>query len=443
MVSMTDFLQQQEFVQESAEVEPEKTIEELSTAVVESYMEMAAAFATASNAFECAEIVAFCETSSIQVPETAKVIVESAWDEIKSFFAKAWDWIRSILTALVAAFAASRIRALIGKLQQMKPEDLKAEKVNAAGFDISLVEILFNYLNYFKQNVIDPLKAANDTASIDDVNTAVDNITADMEKLVKIKFKDLVGAGKQDASSLTLISGDGFKLQNCIKDTVCAKYLAANAKVVEANKNKAEGEEKEAPATMDGATLSNFIDMLKKLNNYDLPRRGGKLLKELEFKAKESKAANDKGEQTVIDKSLVRKIEKVARMFARLYDRISIAIAWTADMKEFKDVKPSSKEDFKKAVKAEKDTANKSKVKDLKQESAEVETEGTEVTTEAEEPKIEETQPDVKTESDDATAAETPAADEGVVEEQATPEVVTAAQVIAKAAANVDAYFDN
>ena len=438
---MTDFLQQQEFVQESAEVEPEKTIEELSTAVVESYMEMAAAFATASNAFECAEIVAFCETSSIQVPETAKVIVESAWDEIKSFFAKAWDWIRSILTALVAAFAASRIRALIGKLQQMKPEDLKAEKVNAAGFDISLVEILFNYLEYFKQHVIDPLKAADTSTAIDDVNTAVDNITADMEKLVKIKFKDLVGAGKQDASSLTLISGDSFKLQDCIKDTVCAKYLAANAKVVEANKNKAEGEEKEAPATMDGATLSNFIDMLKKLNNYDLPRRGGKLLKELEFKAKESKAANDKGEQTVIDKSLVRKIEKVARMFARLYDRISIAIAWTSDMKEFKDVKPSSKEDFKKAVKAEKDTANKSKVKDLKQESAEVETEGTEVTTEAEEPKLEETQPDVKTESEDVTEA--PAADEGVVEEQATPEVVTAAQVIAKAAANVDAYFDN
>lgn len=443
MVSMTDFLQQQEFVQESAEVEPEKTIEELSTAVVESYMEMAAAFATASNAFECAEIVAFCETSSIQVPETAKVIVESAWDEIKSFFAKAWDWIRSILTALVAAFAASRIRALIGKLQQMKPEDLKAEKVNAAGFDISLVEILFNYLNYFKEHVIDPLKAANVETGIDEVNAAVDNITADMEKLVKIKFKDLVGAGKQDASSLTLISGDSFKLQDCIKDTVCAKYLAANAKVVEANKNKADDEEKEAPATMDGATLSNFIDMLKKLNNYDLPRRGGKLLKELDFKAKESKAANDKGEQTVIDKSLVRKIEKVARMFARLYDRISIAIAWTADMKEFKDVKPSSKEDYKKAVKAEKDTANKSKVKDLKQESAEVETEGTEVTTEAEEPKIEETQPDVKTESDDATAAEAPAADEGVVEEQATPEVVTAAQVIAKAAANVDAYFDN
>ena len=139
---------------------------------------------------------------------------------------------------------------------------------------------------------------------------------------------------------------------------------------------------------------------------------------------------------------VIRKIEKVARLFARLYDRISIAIAWISDMKDFKDVKPSNKEEFKKDVKAAKDAANKSKVKNLA-ESAEVETEGTEVTTEAEEPKIEETQPDVKTESDDATAAEAPAADEGVVEEQATPEVVTAAQVIAKAAANVDAYFDN
>ena len=147
MVSMTDFLQQQEFVQESAEVEPEKTIEELSAAVVESYMEMAAAFASISNAFECAEIVAFCETSSIQIPDTAKVIVESALDTIKSGLAKAWDWIRQFLTALVAMFAASRIRNLIGKLKAMQREGktLEGAKAYAAAFDASLVQTLIAY----------------------------------------------------------------------------------------------------------------------------------------------------------------------------------------------------------------------------------------------------------------------------------------------------------
>lgn len=437
MVSMTDFLQQQEFVQESAEVEPEKTIEELSAAVVESYMEMAAAFASISNAFECAEIVAFCETSSIQIPDTAKVVVESALDTIKSGLAKAWDWIKQFLTALVAMFAASRIRNLIGKLKAMKREGktLEGSKAYAAAFDASLVQTLIAYLEYFKTEVIDKINSGKTEIDADTLNTTLDNLEADLTTLVKIKFKELFAAGKED--SIAVFSSDKFKIKDKVEVTTAGQILKTAKEAAEAA--KAAGTEADAKVTFD--PMDAFITALEDLNKADIPRRGGKLLKELDFKGKEAKVhAKDKDEQVVIDKAVIRKIEKVARLFARLYDRISIAIAWISDMKDFKDVKPSNKEEFKKDVKAAKDAANKSKVKNLA-ESAEVETEGTEVTTEAEEPKIEETQPDVKTESDDATEA--PAADEGVVEEQATPEVVTAAQVIAKAAANVDAYFDN
>ena len=442
MVSMTDFLQQQEFVQESAEVEPEKTIEELSAAVVESYMEMAAAFASISNAFECAEIVAFCETSSIQIPDTAKVVVESALDTIKSGLAKAWDWIRQFLTALVAMFAASRIRNLIGKLKAMKREGktLDGAKAYAAAFDASLVQTLLAYLEYFKTQVIDEINSGKTETNADELNTTLDNLEDDLTTLVKIKFKELFAAGKED--SIAVFSSDKFKIKGIVEVTTAGGVLKAAKEAAEAAKTA--GTEADAKVTVDsGIVMDAIITALEDLNKADIPRRGGKLLKELDFKGKEAKVhAKDKDEQVVIDKAVIRKIEKVARLFARLYDRISIAIAWISDMKDFKDVKPSNKEEFKKDVKAAKDAANKSKVKNLA-ESAEVETEGTEVTTEAEEPKIEETQPDVKTESDDATAAEAPAADEGVVEEQATPEVVTAAQVIAKAAANVDAYFDN
>lgn len=442
MVSMTDFLQQQEFVQESAEVEPEKTIEELSAAVVESYMEMAAAFASISNAFECAEIVAFCETSSIQIPDTAKVIVESALDTIKSGLAKAWDWIRQFLTALVAMFAASRIRNLIGKLKAMKRENktLDGSKGYAAAFDSSLVQILLGYLDLFKTEVIDEINSGKTEINADALNTNLDNIEADLTVLVKIKFKELFAAGKED--SIAVFSSDKFKIKNIVENSTAGQVLSLAKKAKEAaDSADSKDDIKVEPGT---DVLDTIITELEALNKADIPRRGGKLLKELDFKGKEAKVhAKDKDEQVVIDKAVIRKIEKVARLFARLYDRISIAIAWISDMKDFKDVKPSNKEEFKKDVKTAKDAANKTKVKDLKQESAEVETEGTEVTTEAEEPKIEETQPDVKTESDDATGAEAPAADEGVVEEQATPEVVTAAQVIAKAAANVDAYFDN
>lgn len=437
---MTDFLQQQEFVQESAEVEPEKTIEELSAAVVESYMEMAAAFASISNAFECAEIVAFCETSSIQIPDTAKVIVESALDTIKSGLAKAWDWIRQFLTALVAMFAASRIRNLIGKLKAMQREGktLEGAKAYAAAFDASLVQTLIAYLEYFKTRVIDEINSGKTETNADDLNTTLDNLEADLTVLVKIKFKELFAAGKED--SIAVFSSDKFKLD--IVETTTAGQILKNAKEAK-EAAEAAGSKDDVKVSTDDNILTTIIKALEDLNKADIPRRGGKLLKELDFKGKEAKVhAKDKDEQVVIDKAVIRKIEKVARLFARLYDRISIAIAWISDMKDFKDVKPSNREEFKKDVKAAKDAANKTKVKNLA-ESAEVETEGTEVTTEAEEPKIEETQPDVKTESDDATGAEVPAADEGVVEEQATPEVVTAAQVIAKAAANVDAYFDN
>ncbi len=438
---MTDFLQQQEFVQESAEVEPEKTIEELSAAVVESYMEMAAAFASISNAFECAEIVAFCETSSIQIPDTAKVVVESALDTIKSGLAKAWDWIKQFLTALVAMFAASRIRNLIGKLKAMKREGktLDGSKGYAAAFDSSLVQILIGYLDLFKTEVIDEINSGKTEMNADALNTSLDNIEADLTTLVKIKFKELFAAGKED--SIAVFSSDKFKIKDIVENSTAGQVLSLAKKAKEATEEA--GSEDDIKVQPGADVLDTIITELEALNKADIPRRGGKLLKELDFKGKEAKVhAKDKDEQVVIDKAVIRKIEKVARLFARLYDRISIAIAWISDMKDFKDVKPSNKEEFKKDVKAAKDAANKTKVKNLA-ESAEVETEGTEVTTEAEEPKIEETQPDVKTESDDATAAEAPAADEGVVEEQATPEVVTAAQVIAKAAANVDAYFDN
>lgn len=439
---MTDFLQQQEFVQESAEVEPEKTIEELSAAVVESYMEMAAAFASISNAFECAEIVAFCETSSIQVPDTAKVVVESALDTIKSGLAKAWDWIRQFLTALVAMFAASRIHNLIGKLKAMQREGktLEGAKAYAAAFDASLVQTLIAYLEYFKTEVIDEINSGKTETNADELNTTLDNLEADLTTLVKIKFKELFAAGKED--SIAVFSSDKFKIKDIVDNSTAGQILKTAKEAKEAA--EAAGKD-DAKVTLDPTVvMTAIITALENLNKADIPRRGGKLLKEFDFKGKEAKVhAKDKDEQVVIDKAVIRKIEKVARLFARLYDRISIAIAWISDMKDFKDVKPSNKEEFKKDVKAAKDAANKTKVKNLKQESAEVETEGAEVTTEAEEPKIEETQPDVKTESDDTTGAEAPAADEGVVEEQATPEVVTAAQVIAKAAANVDAYFDN
>ena len=119
MASMTDYMQK--VLQESAEVvaEPEKSEEELSAAILESYLSMSAAFATIENAFECASICAFCESAEIDKPTEATVVVESFWDSVKNVFETIIDWFKSVISGFIGLFTSAKLQKLIAKLKTM------------------------------------------------------------------------------------------------------------------------------------------------------------------------------------------------------------------------------------------------------------------------------------------------------------------------------------
>ena len=117
MASMTDYMQK--ILQESTEVEVEKSEEELSTAILESYLSMSAAFTTIENAIECANIIAFCEAAEIDKPAAAAVVVESFWDSVKNVFETIIDWFRSVIQGFIGLFTSAKLQKLIAKLKTL------------------------------------------------------------------------------------------------------------------------------------------------------------------------------------------------------------------------------------------------------------------------------------------------------------------------------------
>ena len=68
MLTMTDFIMEQELSLAPEPKIPEKTDEELSVEIVESFMAMSAAFSNIECIFEYAKITEFCREYDIQIP---------------------------------------------------------------------------------------------------------------------------------------------------------------------------------------------------------------------------------------------------------------------------------------------------------------------------------------------------------------------------------------
>ena len=66
MLTMTDFIMEQELSLAPEPKIPEKTDEELAVEIVESFMNMSAAFSNVECMFECVSIVDFCKENEIQ-----------------------------------------------------------------------------------------------------------------------------------------------------------------------------------------------------------------------------------------------------------------------------------------------------------------------------------------------------------------------------------------
>lgn len=283
--SMTDYMEQQ-LMQESAQIEKEASEEELSAAVLESYLSMSAAFASIENAFECANICAFCESAEIEKPSEATVVVESFWDSVKNVFETIIDWFRSILKGFIGLFTSAKLQKLIAKLKTIDG----SSKIKI-GSDVALMMIatgyIFNKLESFKTEIIDEVPTAE----------TVNNYIESLEIVANTK--------KWDANTLTKLTSKDSVLEDIIDKM-----------------------EQNGTTEVD---VESLIKSLEEINKINVPKRGSALLKSLKFDEKKYKGTAEDGEDK-LDKVLINNIKKAARLIAKSYDKITAGLVKVTDI---------------------------------------------------------------------------------------------------------------
>lgn len=274
MPSMTDFIQEtmEPEVDENLVQESEVSEEEIATSIVESYMAMEATSAHLSCIVEFAGIASFCEANEIETPEVISTMMEAWTDTVKDFFANIIDWFAGIIRGIIAAFGRGKLNKLIAKLKQMK-QDEKIKKSSDVALMAYHTETIMGYFEKFRADFINDSKF--ETKKLTEFN----------EELTKLVDSKNWSKG--------VISGESEK-----KDM------------------------KKAVEKHDGdwdMTIGDLVAALEKINQFDMPRHGSALLKELKFDEKNYK---EKGTENV-DKDKVRAIKLAARLLAKAYDKIT------------------------------------------------------------------------------------------------------------------------
>lgn len=314
MASMTDFVKTK-IIQESSTNEKTMTDEEIATSVLESYMSMTAAFASVDCICECVKINHFCESAEIPIPENTLPYMESFADSVHDLFEKIGEWFRTIIQGLINIFSSSKLTKLIAKLKTMDPmEEIKG------GSDVFVMACGTTYivetLEGFKEALID---------EIPDQKTVDEHI----ELYEKMNNNDYWTKGV-------------IKSSNPISSSNTSQ-----------------------PGTI---TIANLITILEDINKYDIPKRGGNLLKSLKFDKNKYKAKDDNGVETEeIDKNLVRSINKCARLVAKLYDKVTRGLIKVSD-KAFGKTEVKDNESYESNLKEANE--NKKKIKYNDEESS-------------------------------------------------------------------------
>ena len=314
---MTDYMEQQ-LMQESAQVEKEASEEELSAAVLESYLSMSAAFASIENAFECANICAFCEAAEIEKPSEATVVVESFWDSVKNVFETIIDWFRSVIKGFIGLFTSAKLQKLIAKLNTMDPNKTIKYDSNV-GAMIYATTYIFQELENFKEKCIDNVPTQSE----------VDEIVEALEGVVSIKIWNKANIEKYSVEKGSGVASD-------IADAV-----------------KGSGE--------DEMPVGGIIRVLEEINKINIPKRGSALLKDLKFDKTKYTEEDEKNEgKDKVNKELVNAIKKAARLLAKAYDKITSGLIKVTDIAFHNEKVDEKSDDYKDNLKAAKE-ANKNK----------------------------------------------------------------------------------
>lgn len=271
MKTMSDFIMEQEITTPSVNDDME---------IMEGFMKLSAVAAVAECYCEHAAIAAFSQEAGINVfTESDDSVMKKAWNATKEFFSKIWEWLKSVVSGIIRFFTKSSVDRLIVKLKELKRDGSLKNSKQVASFNEDTDQPEWKDVEILKG--IDPQSL--------DVDAIFDLVT---------KFSDEVKKGAEG------FKGEGSGIKNFIsqaedflkKDTVKDKFKANDEK---------------------SSDLDAVIAVLERMSAADIPSKGRKLLKKLEFDKSNYKKAGD-GDK--VDKDTVKDIKKAANLVAKAYD---------------------------------------------------------------------------------------------------------------------------
>lgn len=382
MLTMTDFIMEQEL---SLAPEPkilEKTDEELAIEIVESFMNMSAAFSNLECILECVTIVDFCKENEIQIPKSASIVAESFLDKAKDVFASIYDWFRSIIASLCNIFTKDRCQKIIAKIKSYKmhgavcmdPNTKEGQDLfgNIAGTGVFL-ETLYSWLFSFITVIRCLTAESSETAPVDAYSRFFNELKSNIKSLssfniVKLAIKTMSNSSDKDA--LEKIYEDFDKQTLSSLDIVKEIADKSNVELDKSNLTITNLGELASTAAINGSDMLRILLLHKTsfddaaiavfefINKFDMPHRGSKLLKELDLdKSKMQELIN----KNIIDENIAMSIRACARGIAARYDSLTAQFTRISQFLLF-TTKKNDPEAYKVAKNTAKSEKNTSKV---------------------------------------------------------------------------------
>lgn len=271
MKTMSDFIMEQEITTPSVNDDME---------IMEGFMKLSAVGAVAECYCEHAAIAAFSQEAGINVfTESDDSVMKKAWNATKEFFSKIWEWLKSVVSGIIRFFTKSSVDRLIVKLKELKNEGKLKNSKQVASFNEDTDQPEWKDVEILKG--IDPNSL--------DVDAVFDLVA---------RFSDEVKKGAEGFKGENSgIKGFISQAEDFLKkDTVKDKFKANDEK---------------------SSDLDAVIAVLERMSAADIPSKGRKLLKKLEFDKSNYKKAGD-GDK--VDKDVVKDIKKAANLVAKAYD---------------------------------------------------------------------------------------------------------------------------
>ena len=276
MKTMSDFIMEQEVT----DITDGSTVD-----VLHGFMEMNAIAAVAECYCEHAAIAQFANETGLNIfTESDENIFKKAWEGVKSFFSMIWDWLKAIVKAVISIFKQTSLEKCIEQLKKMLDDnkemaDKKCDFDGRACDALAVMELVYD----FKEAVTVTGEATDTTVSVKKMESFIEKAKNWKDEYKKDKKGDFGGAYVTDSLP------DNPKMTNVVR--------------TKSGKGFHEG------------TWGDLLTILLFMREANIPSRGAKLLKQIDFDKNKVKAA--KGDT---EKAVITAIKKAANALAKVYD---------------------------------------------------------------------------------------------------------------------------